>query len=200
MTDGASSLVYRVRFLVLLGMMAAAAASRLLPHPPNMTPIAAMALLGGACFVDRRAALAVPLGAMLASDIALGLLDDDLSLVFGPMLVVVYGCFALIVCLGFLLRGRRRPLRVASATLASSVLFFVVTNLGVWALGALYPRTSAGLVACFVAAIPFFRNTLAGDAAFALALFGGLAAAERGFPPLRDPLVVMPRREAAARA
>jgi hypothetical protein len=186
-----------VRFVVLLGMTAAAAVSRLLPHPPNLTPIAAIALLGGSCFVDRRAAFAVPLGAMLASDIALARLHGDLSLVVGPMQLVVYGSFAAIVCLGFLLRGRRRALPVAGATLASSVLFFVATNLGVWALGALYPRTSDGLIACFVAALPFFRNTLAGDVGYVLALFGGLALVERGFPILRDPLVVVPRRESA---
>jgi hypothetical protein len=184
--------MYRVRFLVLLGMVTAAAASRLIPHPPNVTPIAAMALLGGACFADRRAAFAVPLGAMLASDLGLGLLHGNLSLVLGPMLLVIYGCFAATVCLGFLLRGRRCALPIASIALASSILFFVVSNFGVWALGSLYPRTWDGLVACYVAAIPFFRNTILGDAAYALMLFGGLALAEREFPALREPLVATP--------
>jgi Family of unknown function (DUF6580) len=191
-----SSPLYRARLAVLLGLMVAAACARLVPHPPNVTPVAAMALLGGATFVDRRAALAVPLGAMLLSDIGLGLLRYHPSLVFTPMLLVIYGCFVVIVCLGFLLRGRRSPLRVAMVTLTASVLFFAVTNLGVWALGDLYPRTGAGLASCFVEAIPFFRNTLAGDAVSAFALFGALGMIEREFPRLADPIACGPRRGA----
>jgi len=190
-----SSPLYRGRFVVLLGLVLVAAGTRLVPHPPNVTPVAAMALLGGATFVDRRAALGIPLGAMLLSDIGLALLRYDPSLVFTPMLLVIYGCFAVIVCLGFILRGRRRSLG-ALVTLAASVLFFVVTNLGVWALGDLYPRTAAGLGACFVAAIPFFRNTLGGDAVSAFVLFGALAMVERGFPRLADPIARGARREA----
>jgi hypothetical protein len=136
MSTEQSSPLYRGRFAVLLGLMLVAAATRLVPHPPNVTPIAAMALFGGATFVDRRAALGIPLGAMLLSDIGLALLRYDPSQVFTPMLLVIYASFVMIVCLGFILRGRRRPLRVVMVTLAASVLFFAVTNLGVWALGA----------------------------------------------------------------
>ena len=196
MSVEASSPLYRGRFAVLIGLVLVAAATRLVPHPPNVTPVAAMALFGGATFVDRRAALAIPLGAMLLSDIGLAFVRYDPSLVFTPMLLVIYGSFAMIVGLGFILRGRRRPLRVALVMLTASVLFFVVTNLGVWALGGLYPRTAAGLGACFVAAIPFFRNTLAGDAVSAFVLFGALAIVERGFPRLADPIARGARREA----
>jgi uncharacterized membrane protein len=160
----------QIRWIVIVGLIAAAAATRLLPHPPNVTPMAAMALFGGAHLADRRLAFLVPLGAMLASDLVLGL---------HALLPVVYGAFALIVWIGTRLAGRITPVRVAAATLAGSVLFFVVTNFGVWALGGLYPRTAAGLVAAYVAAIPFFRNTLLGDAAYALLLFGGYALLER---------------------
>lgn len=158
------------RWILVAGLIAAAAASRLLPHPPNATPMAAMALFGGAYLADRRLALLLPLAAMLASDLVLGL---------HALLPVVYGAFAVIVWLGTRLAGRITPLRVAGATLAGSVLFFVLTNFGVWAWGGLYPRTAAGLVAAYVAAIPFFRNTLLGDAAYALLLFGGYALLER---------------------
>jgi hypothetical protein len=92
----------------------------------------------------------------------------------------------LIVCIGFLLRRRRRLLPIAGATLASSLLFFIITNFAVWASGALYPRTAIGLLACFVAAIPFFQNTLLGDAVYSVILFGGFAFAERNFPALKD--------------
>jgi hypothetical protein len=169
--------MFRTRFLVVSGMILAAALARLVPHPWNVTPVAAMALLGGACFADRRLAFAVPLAAMFLSDLVLG---------FSILTPVVYGCFAAIVGIGFLLRGRRSVLPIAAASLTASLLFFVVTNFGVWQLGHGYPKTSAGLVECYVAALPFFGNTLAGDAAWVTVLFGGLALAERWLPALRE--------------
>jgi hypothetical protein len=183
--------MYRLRFLVLVGMILAAAASRLIPHPPNFTPTGAMALFGGACFAQRRAAFVVPLAAMFLSDLAIGLLSGNLSLGLHRLIPVVYGSFALIVCLGFWLRTRRTVGRIAVAALASSVLFFVLTNFGVWALGSWYPKTWEGLVACYAAAIPFFRNTLLGDAVYATVLFGGLALAEKGLPALREPTLAL---------
>jgi hypothetical protein len=170
--------MWNVRFVTLVGIVLAAAAMRLLPHPPNVTPIAAIALFGGAHFASKRAALAVPLLAMWLSDLVLG---------FGVHRVMpfVYASFALIVVLGRLIRDRRSALAVGAAALTGSVLFFVITNVGVWLVGDLYPRTVEGLVACYVAAIPFFRNTLAGDLLYAGALFGGFALAEWRFPALR---------------
>jgi hypothetical protein len=158
------------RPFVVMALIATAALSRLLPHPPNATPIAAMALFGGAYLTDRRLAWLIPLAAMLLSDLVLGL---------HPLLPVVYGAFALTVLLGRWLRGRLTPPRVAAATVASSVLFFVVTNFAVWAWGGLYPKTPAGLAAAYVAAIPFFRNTLVGDAVYTVVLFGGYVLLER---------------------
>ena len=167
------------RLLVIGGMIVAAAASRLIPHPPNFSPITAMALLGGACFVDKRWAFAVPLAALLVSDVLLG---------FHRLIPFVYGSFALIVCLGFWLRTRRSALPIACMAFAGSLLFFTITNFGVWLLGSLYPQTGAGLLACYVAAVPFFENTLLGDATYTLVLFGGLALAEKWLPVLREAL------------
>jgi len=81
---------------------------------------------------------------------------------------------------------------VGGAALTSSVLFFVLTNFGVWLVSDLYPRTAAGLVGCYIAAIPFFRNTLAGNAFYTLVLFGGFALAQRYIPVLRQELVTVP--------
>jgi len=165
------------RFAVLTGITLAAIASRLIPHPPNFSPIAALALFAGASFASKRAALLVPLVALFLSDLLLG---------FYPLAPVVYGSFALIACLGFWLRPRPSIGRIGSTAFAGAVLFFVVTNFGVWALGNWYPRTWDGLVACFVAAIPFFRNTLASDLCYAALLFGILALAQRRWPVLAD--------------
>ncbi len=89
------------------------------------------------------------------------------------------------------MRRRRKAVPIAGVTLAGSVLFFVLTNFGVWAMGSLYPKTWEGLVASYVAAISFFHNTLLGDAVYSTALFGGLALAEWGLPALREPALVL---------
>lgn len=174
----------RPRFWVLVCMILAAAASRLIPHPPNVASITAVALFGGAYLSDKRLAFLVPIAALFLSDLALGLYSH---------MEVVYGSFAMVVCIGLLLRRRRTPLAIGGATLASSLLFFVVTNLGVWVFGSLYPRTIEGLFACYVAAIPFFQNTLLGDALYTVALFGGFALAERWWPPLRETSIGRPQ-------
>jgi hypothetical protein len=179
----------RSRFLVLVSIIIAVAiTSRLLPHPPNFGPIGALALFSGACFASKRMAFFVPLAAMLLSDLMISLMSGDLSLGLHGLIPIVYGTFALSVCLGFWLRRRRRRIMpIAAGVLASSILFFVLTNFGVWALGSWYLKTWEGLVACYVAAIPFFHNTLLGDAAYAVVLFGGLALAEKSWPVLREP-------------
>ncbi|MCS6851905.1 MAG: hypothetical protein NZ700_12140 [Gemmataceae bacterium] len=170
----------RGRMILLVAMVLAAAGYRLVPHPPNFGPVTALALFGGAHFPDRRLALLVPLAAMFLSDLVLGL---------HGLVPVTYACFALSVCLGWWVRRRQNPGRIAVATLASSVLFYVVTNFAVWAWTDLYPRTESGLVACYVAALPFFRNALAGDFLFTTVLFGSVAAAEQRLPQLRPAAV-----------
>jgi hypothetical protein len=76
-------------------------------------------------------------------------------------------------------------LRVGGAAVASSVLFFLITNFGTWTLSGMYPMTASGLAACYVAAIPFFQNTIAGDLFYSGLLFGGFALLERAVPALR---------------
>ena len=166
------------RFIFIITLIFAAAASRLLPHPPNVTPIAAMALFGGAYFADRRLAFVVPLAALFLSDLVLGL--------HGQM-PAVYAGFALVVCIGFALRGKVRALPVAVASLAGSCVFFLVSNFGWWATDPLYPKTLAGLAAGYTAGLPFFRNNLAGDLFYTALLFGIFALAKKRFPELREP-------------
>src|SRR5215813_3547980 len=166
------------RFVVLALMIVAAAGSRLIPHPPNMASISAVALFSGAYISDKRLAFFVPMAALFISDLFVAGLYSHME--------IVYGSFALIVCVGLLLRRNRTPLRIAGAALVSSILFFAITNFGVWVFESLYPKTMAGLVACYIAAIPFFQNTLAGDALYTAVLFGGFALAERCFPILSE--------------
>ncbi len=166
----------KTRSTLIMVMVLAAAASRLIPHPPNMTSVTAMALFGGAMFADRRMAFAVPLCALFLSDLVLG---------FHDQMFLVYGSFALIVCIGLWLQRHRSAANIASAAIASSLLFFLITNFGVWALDRMYPHSFAGLVACYIAALPFLRNTLTGDLFYTLVLFGGFGLLEWQFPKLR---------------
>ena len=114
------------------------------------------------------------------------MLLSDLVLGFHSGMPFVYGSVALIVVIGWLALKHRSPVRIGAAALVSSVLFFGVTNFGTWALSGMYPLTFAGLTACYVAAIPFFQNTLAGDLLYAGLLFGGFALLERGVPAIRQ--------------
>jgi hypothetical protein len=164
------------RLLVLLSAILVAATLRLVPHPPNFTPIGAMALFGGAYLGRRWLAFAAPIGALLLSDLVLG---------FYHGMVTVYATVALIVLVGWVALSRVSPIRVGAAALASSILFFVVTNFGMWLFSGFYPLTAAGLTDCYVAAIPFFQNTVAGDLFYSGLLFGGFALLERAVPRLR---------------
>lgn len=170
------------RTMLVVSLIAAAAASRLLPHPPNLTSVTAIALFGGAMLADWRLAFLVPLAALFATDLVLG---------FHDQMPVVYGSFALIVCLGLWLQRRRSAATIAGAAIVSALLFFLTTNFGVWALDGMYPHTEAGLIACYTAALPFLRNMLEGDLLYTFVLFAGVALAERRFPALR-PLVAIP--------
>jgi hypothetical protein len=167
------------RFLFLAGMILAAAASRLIPHPPNFSPIAALALFGGAQFADKRQAFLVPLAAMFLSDLIIGL---------HSLIPVIYGSFALIVCLGFWVQRNQNLGRIGGAALLGALLFFVTTNFGVWLFASFYPKTGGGLLACYTEAIPFFWNTLTSDLIYTAILFGGLRAAEWRWPVLRPTL------------
>lgn len=162
------------KLVFILALIAVAAASRLLPHPPNFTPVAAIALFGGAVFASKRMAFLVPLTAMLLSDVAIGWLTQA-GWGWHSTQPVVYLTFMVTVCLGMVLRQKRSVFRVATVSLAASVLFFVTTNLAVWVEGVYYAKTVTGLLTCFVAAIPFFHYTVLGDACYVALMFGAMA-------------------------
>ena len=169
--------IHHSRLFALLGAILVAATLRLVPHPPNFTPIGAMALFSGAYLGKRSLAFVAPLGAMLLSDAVLG---------FYSGFWMTYLGVALIVLVGWLALAQVSVLRIGAAAIASSVIFFLVSNFGTWALSGMYPHSLSGLEACYVAAIPFFQNTLAGDLFYATFLFGGFRIAELLVPRLRS--------------
>ena len=173
--------------LALSGLIALAALSRLLPHPPNFSPVEAIALFGGAYFASRQWALVVPLLAMLLSDLALGAIHGaSYASYFGGLSFwSVYACIALSTAMGFGLRGKVGGVRLLGYSLAGSVLFFVVTNGAAWLGSPIYPQTTTGLAAAYVAGIPFFKWTVLGTLAYAALLFGGFALLRSRVPALR---------------
>ena len=172
------NLLYRL--LLAIAIVVIAAALRIAPHPWNFTPVGAMALFSGAVIKDRRLAFAFPLLALFAGDLFVGFYKPGVML-------LVYASFSVSVLIGRFLQGRRTVLRISAGTLLGSVQFFLVTNFAIWWLLNSYPKTSAGLAACYLAGLPFFWNTLAGDALYAIMFFGAFALAERFIPILREP-------------
>lgn len=163
------------RFLIITGMIFIAAFVRLIPHPPNFAPIAAIALFGGAYFNKRWAAFLVPLAAMFVTDLILG---------FHATMWAVYLSFVLIVGIGMFAIKQKKISNIFFASVSSSVLFFIITNFGLWISTPYYAKTGVGLAACFTAAIPFFHLTLLGDLFFVAVMFGSYELAKMKFPQL----------------
>lgn len=135
---------------------------RLLPHPPNVAPIGAMALFGGV-YLNKKYALLVPLIALFISDIFLG---------FYPEIIFVYGSFFMIGLIGLWLRKHKTFRNVIFASIGSSILFFIITNFGVWLMSTLYDKSFSGLLETYIMGLPFFRNTLLGDLGYVGIFFG----------------------------
>ncbi len=162
-------------FLILTGMIFIAAFVRLIPHPPNFAPVAAMALFGGAYFTKRWVAFLIPLAAMFITDLILG---------FHSAMWAVYLSFMLIVVIGMLLIKQKKISNIFLASVSASVLFFAITNFAVWASGIYYPKDLSGLAASYTAAIPFFHYTLLGDLFFVALMFGSFELAKAKYPQL----------------
>ena len=165
---------------IIAAIIVVAALSRLLfVLIPNFSPIGAIALFGAAYFSRKWLAFAIPLAAMWMSDLLINnmlyprLFPDyyDGNFAWGVSWWV-YGAFAVVVLIGFALLKHVKVKNIVLASVLTAIVFFLVTNFGVWAGGTMYPKTAAGLGACYVAAIPFFWNTLLSNLLFSGVLFG----------------------------
>lgn len=154
--------------LVFLALLALAAMGRFIEHAPNFAPMIGVALFAGFFFRRWWVGLLAPMTAMAATDAVIGFYD-------WRMMAVVYAAIALAVAARVVLRKRFTALRLASCTLAASIGFFVLTNMGVWLFSGMYPQTLEGLGACFAAAVPFFKYGFAGDVVYTTGLFGSWA-------------------------
>ena len=164
--------------VIAIGLIVGAVMLRLLPHPANFAPVAAIAIFGGA-MLPRKLALCVPLSAMMISDMVIG---------FYNIMLVIWGCYALIALASSLWLRKPNFRRGATLTVSASVFFFIVTNFAVWAAGGMYAHTWTGLIQCYNMALPFFRNTVLSDAFYAASLFGLYALARMAAVKLFKPV------------
>ncbi len=173
-------------FFVITGMIIIAAFSRLIPHWPNFTAVAAIALFGGAHFSRKIFAFLVPLAALFITDIILG---------FHNTMIPVYIAFSITVLIGMLLLKKKNFLNISMATIVASVIFFLITNLGSWLAMPFYPKDITGLMMAYTAGLAFFNdgsvgispfiNSLFGDLFYSYLLFGVFALARHKLPVFR---------------
>lgn len=175
MSPNSRDTTLRTDAMVVLFLIALDVAARLLPHTPNFMPLTASALFAGMIVSRRSLALLVPVAALLISDIFLGADDWRIK-------IAVYVGLTLPVALGIYGRRFRLSRVLVPAALASSLVFFAVSNLAVWAFSGMYSLDLAGLAQCFVLALPFLKYTVAGDLVWVAVLFGGAFLVQRMTP------------------
>lgn len=154
---------YKKEFLIALGLVGLIIVARLIPHLPNVAPVAAAALVAGV-YLGRKWAIIVPLAGMALADTFLGTYEVG-------VMTAVYGSFVLIGGMSWWLRKNKSVLNVITVSLLSSLGFFIITNFAVWYFSDWYAYTWPGLMYAYELAVPFYRNTLIGDLVYAAVLF-----------------------------
>tara|TARA_Y100000994_G_scaffold155153_1_gene127082 strand:- start:1538 stop:2044 length:507 start_codon:yes stop_codon:yes gene_type:complete len=145
---------------ILVGVL-----TRIIPHPPNFTAIGAIALFGGAFFVDKKLSFLIPISIMLISDFLLGY----------QMILSVYISFLIMVFLGFRLAKKHTTIKIINTSIIASIIFFIITNLSVFLTSALYSKNVLGLIECYTLAIPFFMNTLVANIFYSILMFNAFS-------------------------
>ncbi len=153
-----------VEFSIALLFILTAVVLRILPHMPNFTPIAAIALFG-AVYFSKKIAIILPLAAMFISDIFFGFYEPK-------VMIAVYTSFVLCVIIGFWLKKHKKWQNILGSSVLASLIFFIATNFAVFAFTPWYAKTFDGLIQCYILALPFFRNTLFGDLFYVSVSFG----------------------------
>jgi hypothetical protein len=173
------------RIIFIASLIIVAAAMRLVPHWPNFTPIAAIALFGGAALSRKWLAFLIPVAAMFFSDLLLG---------FHGYMAAVYVSFVITVLMGMSLSKSPKAYKIGLTSIASSLLFFIITNFAVWYGSPFYAQNLAGLMGCYAAGLPFFNdgslgvsflmNGMIGDLFYNGIFFGAMYFASLRFPVL----------------
>ena len=153
------------KLLLVTALIAIAAFMRLVPHWPNLTPVAAIALFGGATLNKKWLAILIPVSIMLISDLFIG---------FHDYVAAVYLSFIIAVFMGFSLSKNKKFHRIALTSIASSILFFIITNFAVWYGSPFYPQEISGLMSCYAAGLPFFNDSSLGVSFFLNGIIGDM--------------------------
>ena len=167
---------FNLSYLGIIALILLASFSRIIPHAPNFTPIGAIALFGGAYFNNKHQAFIVPILSLWISDLVIN--NYILSYYYGqfvwfyPGFLWQYSGFCIIAAIGYFSLRRLSLKRVFSSSIIASLIFFVITNFGVWVSGSLYPLNTSGLIECYVLALPFYKNTLLSFLLYSSLLFG----------------------------
>ena len=140
-----------IKFYSALMIIFILAFSRIIPHPPNFTPILGMAIFAGTVFDKKVFSFLIPLLAMILSDLFLGLHSG---------IFIVYLAICLNVVIGIYFINKIRYFRILGSLIAGSLVFFIVTNFAVWLYSGMYPYNFDGMLSCYIMAIPFFQNTI----------------------------------------
>ena len=179
---------FNPRFGMIALMIVAAAASRFMPHPPNFTPIAGMGLFGAAYFAKKYWAYLIPFLALWGSDLILNNVvyaefQNGFTWITANSLWT-FLAFGLIIFMGSNILKKISFPKVLGASVAGSLIFFLISNFGSWYAYGMYPLNASGLMMAYEAGLPFFWNTLAGDLVYVSVLFGGFELAKDIYPSL----------------
>ena len=149
---------------ILLGLMIVAvlSLSRLIPHPPNFTPILGMAVFSGAIFGKRYMSYLIPIAAMLLSDLYLG---------FHASMPVIYFSIAVCVLIGTTIETRVSILNSFLSISLGVVFFFLITNFMVWYGSGMYELSISGLMTCYLMGLPFLQNTFISSILYGMGAF-----------------------------
>ena len=166
---------FNLNFLSILTLIFLAAFSRIIPHMPNFTPVGAIALFGGAYFTNKYYAFLIPIFSLWISDLIINnflLSFYEGFTFFYPGFEWQYSSFLLITLIGVKYLNVKSFKNIFFATIFSSLLFFIITNFGVWFSGSTYPKNLSGLLMCYLAGLPFYKGTILGFVFYSTFLFG----------------------------
>jgi hypothetical protein len=178
-----------LRFSVLTGLIILAAFSRIIPHPANFSPLGAIAIFGAAHFSKKWQVLLIPLAAAWLSDL---FINNVIYAAYYPQFTWFYegfywqySSYILIALITMPIFTKVSKERVLIASFASTIIFFLVSNIGCFVGNSYYPESFTGLMNCYVAGIPFIKGTLLGDLFYSIMLFGSFAFAQYKLPALK---------------
>ena len=176
-------------YVGVIALILFASFTRIIPHMPNFTPIGAMALFGGAYLKNKNHAFLIPFLSLWISDLIINNFIfsyyNDFTW-FYPGFLWQYGSFFIMILIGFVFLKKISFTNVLITSLSSSLIFFVITNFGVWISGSMYPMDLQGLITCYVMALPFYKGTLLGFMCYSTFLFGVLEFSKYKLQPIKN--------------